>query len=139
MELDRTDVRIVALLEQNARLPAAAIGREIGLSRTAVQDRIAKLERAGVIEGYRVVLSSKVSGPIKALLFIKIADRPCQPVLDWLQSLPGVQSLCSLAGELDAVASVNVASLEDLSHLNDVVGKDRRITNSTSQIILQRL
>lgn len=47
MQLDKTNKRILALLEKNARMSAAAIGREIGLSRPAVQDRIAAMEQGG--------------------------------------------------------------------------------------------
>ncbi|MDO5612040.1 MAG: AsnC family transcriptional regulator [Paracoccus sp. (in: a-proteobacteria)] len=52
MQIDRTNLRILALLEKDGRISAAAIGREIGLSRPAVQGRIAALEAAGIITGY---------------------------------------------------------------------------------------
>ncbi|KKK96439.1 hypothetical protein LCGC14_2662770, partial [marine sediment metagenome] len=69
----------------------AALGREIGLSRTAVQDRVAKLEIEGIITGYFTDYSLGQSGLISAVLFIKISTRPCDRALDWLASLKGVQ------------------------------------------------
>ena len=69
----------------------SALGREIGLSRTAIQDRVTKLETAGVITGYFTDYSFDRSGLISAMLFIKISIRPCDQALDWLASLEGVQ------------------------------------------------
>ena len=44
--MDHTDQKILAALARNARLSFAALGREIGLSRTAVQDRVGRLEQS---------------------------------------------------------------------------------------------
>lgn len=68
MNPDKTDKRIPALLERNARASSTAIGREIGLSRTAVQDRITRMEAGGIIQGYHVVSSQEAAGLVKALI-----------------------------------------------------------------------
>ena len=65
MELDSLNQHILALLQKNARQSAADIGRTVGLSRTAVQDRIKKLEQKGVIQGYRVVLDNSIQRSVK--------------------------------------------------------------------------
>lgn len=139
MDRDRTDKRILALLEKNARMTAAAIGREIGLSRTAVQDRISRMEADGTIQGYRVVAADNSAGLVRALIFVTIAERPCDKALRWLASLEGVISVHSLAGELDAVATVIVPSVAELSSLNDRIGKSALISRAYSQVILRTL
>ena len=139
MDRDRTDKRILALLEKNARMTAAAIGREIGLSRTAVQDRISRMEADGTIQGYRVVATDNSAGLVRALIFVTIAERPCDKALRWLVSLDGVISVHSLAGELDAVATVIVPSVAELSSLNDRIGKSALIARAHSQVILRTL
>ncbi len=139
MTLDRTNLHILALLERNARLSSAAIGREIGLSRTAVQDRIAKMERDNVIAGYRAVINCEADQSVRAVVFVHIAERPCGPALSWLAGLRGVQSVVSLAGEYDAVVQVAVASTEELTRLNDTIGGHRLIARSNTQIVLQTL
>lgn len=136
MMVDRTDKRILAMLEQNARISFAALGREIGLSRTAVQDRVAKLETNGVINGYNADFSLDQSGLIRAMLFIKIAIRPCDQALDWLASLEGVHEVLSLSGDIDAVARCVVTTASDLAKLNDKIGANGLIANSTSNLIL---
>ena len=54
--IDTIDRRLLALLQANARESAATLGRKLGIARTTVQERILRLQRAGVIAGYSVVL-----------------------------------------------------------------------------------
>jgi Lrp/AsnC family leucine-responsive transcriptional regulator len=136
---DRTDRRIIALLERNARMTAAAIGREIGLSRTAVQDRITRMESDGIIQGYRVVASNETAGLVRALIFVKIAERPCDKALRWLIGLEGVTSVHSLAGEIDAVVTAAVPSASELGDLNDRIGRSDLFSSAQSQVILRTL
>lgn len=134
--MDQTDKRILAILGRNARISFAALGREIRLSRTAVQDRVTKLEANGVIRGYHADYSQNQSGVIHALIFVKIAVRPCDQALDWLTSLSGVQKVTSISGEIDAIAHCVVTSPSDLTVLNDKIGTSNLITKSTSSLVL---
>lgn len=135
--MDKTDKRILAVLERNARTSATEIGRQIGLSRTAVQDRISKLEASGVIEGYAVQISAPPAEMIRAVLFIHIAVRPCDEALQWLASLDGVQEVISLSGEIDAVVKCTVPNVTALTKLNDQIGKNALIASSHSHIVLR--
>ncbi len=136
LALDRTDKRILAALERNARISFAALGRQINLSRTAVQDRVTRLEADGVIRGYRAEIAEEAGGLMHALLFVEIAVRPCEPALQWLASLEGVCEVFSLSGEVDAVARCVIASPEALAGLNDRVRSSDMISSSRSHIIL---
>lgn len=135
--VDQTDKRILALLDRNARISFAALGREISLSRTAVQDRVAKLEADGVIKGYHADYATEQSRLIHAMLFVKIAVRPCDPALNWLASLDGVHEVLSLSGEIDAIVKCVVPSPNDLTKLNDAVGASTFIATSTSSLVLR--
>src|SRR4051794_5478855 len=53
---DATDRRLLALLQANARESTATLARKLGIARTTVQERIARLQRNGTIAGYSVVL-----------------------------------------------------------------------------------
>ncbi|WP_323779634.1 Lrp/AsnC family transcriptional regulator [Leisingera sp.] len=138
MIIDRTNKRILALLEQNARLSAAAVGREIGLSRPAVQDRIAAMEQQGVIKGYHAETDER-AGLTHAVLFVRIAERPCDRALRWLASLDGVAAVASLSGETDALVTVALPSVSELAALNDTVAASPLIASSLSQVVLKRL
>lgn len=135
--MDRTDKRILAVLERNARTSAAEIGRQIGLSRTAVQDRISRLETSGVIGGYTVQTRGDGSDLIRAVVFVRIAVRPCDQALTWLASLEGVQEVLSLSGETDALVRCAVPDVGALTRLNDQIGNNPLIAGSHSHIVLR--
>ena len=135
--MDHTDRRILAVLERNARTSVTEIGRQIGLSRTAVQDRLSKLETSGVIDGYSVRVADGQDDLIRAVLFVKIAVRPCEPALKWMASLEGVQEVVSLSGELDAVVRCAVPDVAALTALNDRIGVSDLIASSKSSIVLK--
>ena len=52
--IDETDRQLLALLRRNARMPLVALARAVRLSRSAVQGRLARLERSGAIGGYTI-------------------------------------------------------------------------------------
>lgn len=137
MEPDRTNKRILAWLLRDARISAAAIGRAIGLSRPAVQGRIRAMEEAGVIQGYHATLGG-AAGMIRAVLFVRIKGRPCDPALRWLAALEGVTAVASLAGEVDALVSVTVPDPAALSALNDRIAASPLIEAAQSHVVLRR-
>ena len=60
--LDQTDIQILSLLEKNSRMQWQEIGEEVHLTGQAVKNRISKMEKAGVIEGYTVKINSAIIG-----------------------------------------------------------------------------
>ncbi len=136
MELDRINQKIIAQLQTNARMPTAEIGRRIGLSRTAVQERINRLESQELIQGYRVVLNEHAGLDVRALVFVKFSTKPCAPIVSRLLKIDGVTEIYSLAGSWDAIVKVACRSAEALSTLNDEIAADASVCETTSQLIL---
>jgi Lrp/AsnC family leucine-responsive transcriptional regulator len=61
-DLDDIDRQILALMQENCRLPLAKIGERVGLSAPSVMERVKKLEDSGIITGYRAVLNARLLG-----------------------------------------------------------------------------
>nr|WP_319513231.1 Lrp/AsnC family transcriptional regulator [uncultured Cohaesibacter sp.] len=137
--MDKTDKRILAILERNGRISAAELGRQIGLSRTAVQDRMTRLEAEGTIISYGARIASTQNELIRAILFVTISVRPCDEALNWLAQQEGVQEVLSLSGEIDAIVKCAVPDVESLSRLNDRIGANKLISSSNSNIILRQI
>ena len=96
--LDDIDRKLIALLQDNARLSTVALAKAVGLSRSAVQERIARLEGSGVIAQYTVRLGSG-GEPLRAWLLLRYADGfSCDDVMPQLEALPQVQACHSVAG-----------------------------------------
>ncbi|MFC5419757.1 Lrp/AsnC family transcriptional regulator [Bosea eneae] len=119
-ELDAIDRKLLALLEADARASFTALARDAGLSRTAIQERMARLERDGVILGYTVRIADRPKAPTtRALLWLRIRTRPCAAVLDRFRTWPEVVACYSLAGPVDAMLIVETGDAPALSRLVD--------------------
>src|SRR5689334_17631166 len=78
MELDDTDRRLIALLRNDARRPASSLAAALGVSRGTVQNRIARMLRGGVIQGFTLKFGGQVEdegSPVRAVTTIEIRGR----------------------------------------------------------------
>ena len=76
--LDATNLRLLAELQADARLSLAELGRRVGLSSPAVGERLARLERDGVIRGYHADIDPEALGrglEITVLVELTVKDR----------------------------------------------------------------
>ena len=74
--MDDLDAHLLAKLRDNARAPVAELARALGLSRTTVQSRLAKLERSGVIAGYAVKLAGAYeAGRVHAFIMLTVEPK----------------------------------------------------------------
>jgi DNA-binding Lrp family transcriptional regulator len=118
--LDATDQKLVELLTRNARLTLTALAREVNLSRTAVQGRMARLERDRVIVGYRAVLAERLEeGALGAVLSVTFTQRPCFPVVKKFRDWPEITNYYSVTGPVDAYVVVKVKGAQELAELID--------------------
>lgn len=114
--LDDLDLALLRLLAVDARSSQRSLARELGRSAPAIGERIARLERTGVIRGYSVVLDWGAAGlPVLCYLAITaVQGHNLGPVLDEVRQLAEVESVTVVTGELDLLARVRV---RDHAHL----------------------
>jgi DNA-binding Lrp family transcriptional regulator len=128
--MDDLDRQLLALLRSNARLPAATIARQLRVARGTVQNRIARLERDGVIAGYTVRLAAADDGRrIAALMLIAVEGNNVEKVLRSLRGDAAVAALHTTNGRWDIVAELRADSLEEFDR---VLGRIRRIEGVAS-------
>ena len=110
--LDKLDHDLIALLRKDARAPAAVLAKQLKASRSTVQNRIVRLQRAGVLLGFTVRLASEQAGhPVRAITQIEVRGGAGDKVITALKRLPEVVSVYSTNGRWDLVAEVRVADL----------------------------
>lgn len=115
---DRIDDQLVALLRQNARMSVAALSKAVNLSRTAVQARIARLERERVIVGYQAILGERAADAhLGAILALTFSQRPCAPVVARFRHWPEILHHYSVTGPVDGYLVVQVTGPAALSDL----------------------
>jgi Lrp/AsnC family leucine-responsive transcriptional regulator len=132
VQLDATDRRILAALAPEARASWAALGREVGLTAPAVRERVRRLERAGVIHGYRADLDlAQLGRPISAVVRVAVETQPrMEKLLDLARKRAEVTECLSLTGEDSIELRVHVASMAALDKLTTTLARYGRTTTS---------
>ncbi|MDP9891512.1 Lrp/AsnC family leucine-responsive transcriptional regulator [Variovorax boronicumulans] len=130
--LDAHDTRILAELQNDARLTMAELGRRVHLSQPAVTERVKKLEAAGVISGYRATVNlGKLGYGIRAIIRVGRADYDL--VVKLVQDTPECVNAYNVTGEDSWILEIAVI---DVSHLDAVVTKFCILTETATSIIL---
>jgi DNA-binding Lrp family transcriptional regulator len=135
--MDDLDEHLLARLRENARAPVAELARALGLSRTTVQSRLARLERTGVIAGYSVKLAeSWQAAQVHAYVMITVEPKQAAAVTAALKRLAGVRTLQSVSGPYDLIAAVQAGSVRDMDALIDEIGAVKGVERTNSSIVL---
>jgi len=118
--LDHTNRRLLAELEADARISVAELGRRIGLSAPAVRERVGRLERAGVITGYRAEIDPRALGyPLAAIVRIRPNSRELQRIPQIAREVPEVVECYRITGEDCYFCKLHLRSIDDLEPLLD--------------------
>jgi Lrp/AsnC family leucine-responsive transcriptional regulator len=117
--LDERDLDILAALQDDARATYADVGQRVGLSASAVHDRVRKLEHAGVIRGYRAVVDPEALGLSVTALIAATPLDPQQPddLPERIAELPQVEDCYSVAGEASYILKVRTHTTGELEEL----------------------
>lgn len=138
--LDSIDLRMLALLQEDARTSNAEIGREVGLVASAIFQRLRKLETLEVIQGYETRIDPRAVGlDLTAFLFVK-TDEPVgdREAALRLAELPEVQEVHLVAGEDCYLVKVRVADTADLGRLlREKVGVIGSVQSTRTTIVLE--
>jgi DNA-binding Lrp family transcriptional regulator len=135
--MDDLDQHLLARLRENARAPVAELARALGLSRTTVQSRLARLERSGVIAGYAVKLSeARESALIHAFVLLTVEPKQAAAVTGSLKRMPGVRRLQSVSGPFDMIAAVEAPGVSEMDALIDQIGALTGVERTNSSIVL---
>jgi len=138
--LDDKNRRIVALLQQNARMTLKTIAAKVGLARSSVRERIARLEATGVIRGYRVELASveaKDAG-VEAFLLIRLDKTPAPRTIARIVALPEVVRCSSVSGDLDVIVEARTSDVDALNAVRDDIASYAHVVELTTRIVLKR-
>jgi DNA-binding Lrp family transcriptional regulator len=131
------DEALLSLLREDARASTAEIARKLGLSRTTVQNRIARLEAEGVIRGYTVRVDDEHERHrIRAHIMLTIRPKQMALVARALQAMPEVRVLYSVSGGHDLIALAVTATVGDMDVLTDAIGAIDGVERTNSSIIL---
>jgi Lrp/AsnC family leucine-responsive transcriptional regulator len=135
--VEETDRAILSALAGDGRQSYTDLAEKVGLSVSAVHQRVRRLEQRGVIRGYAAVLDNEALGlPLTAFVAIRPID-PSQPddAPDRLADLPEIESCYSVAGEDFYLLLVRVASPADLERLLQEIRKAANVATRTTVVL----
>ena len=122
-ELDKTDLKILKLLQQNARIPMTELAEKVGLSTTPVTERVRRLERDNLITGYHAHLNPHALGQ-SLLVFVelKLRSKSGNIFEDFKREvlkIPQILECHLVSGEYDYLIKVR---LPNMSAYRDMLG-----------------
>jgi len=114
--MDLVDRQLIDALRNDGRASYAELARLVGLSSSAVHERVGKLEAAGVITAYRAVVAPRAIGVgVTALVGIAPGENGRDEVIaSALEGMPEVESCYSVAGDDAFIVTLRVSSVDEL-------------------------
>ncbi len=138
--MDGFDRKIIALLRENARQSVSSIAEKVSLSRSAVSERIKRMEEQGDILGYQVVTAPEqnVTSYVKAYFEIQQRGYQCEALVALLMSFPEITHCHGTSGEVDLLAYLeapNMQRLHDIRYdLDNLLPENVKVT---THIVMQ--
>ncbi|AZV92589.1 AsnC family transcriptional regulator [Bordetella sp. J329] len=146
MQLDKADLGILRLLQENARSSFDVLAAEVGLSSSAVLRRVKRLESEGLIKGYRAVINAEAAGiGLMAYVNVRLEKQvgaaqvgPKEMFQVSVQSWPEVVECVSLTGEMDFLLRVAVRDMNHFSRfISDKVLHHESVRDCRSSFVME--
>ena len=138
------NVKILKLLEKNARMETKDIATVTGLSEEEVKREISEMEKAGIIRGYKGVINwEKVdTGAVSAIIELKVTPKAglgFEEVAERIAKYPAVESVSLMSGACDLTVVVTGKTFQEVSFF---VAKELAlidsVTSTSTQFIMRR-
>ncbi|EHM10637.1 transcriptional regulator [Thermanaerovibrio velox DSM 12556] len=132
--LDEIGRKILRALQEDARISYSELGRKVGLSSPAIAERIRRMESAGIIKGYKAIVShEKLGFPITAFIRIAIPASRIHEADQIAERIPEVLECHHVTGTDGIILKVVVSSV---GHLEEVVNQMGFYGQTTTSVVL---
>jgi Lrp/AsnC family leucine-responsive transcriptional regulator len=123
-QLDAIDCRILNELQNNGRLSIVELANRVHLTKTPCSERVKRLEKTGVIKGYKAVLDSAMVAmnhvTVVHITLAQTSDNSLDNFNEAILDIPEVQSCLMIAGQFDYMLNVRT---RDIAHFREVLGE----------------
>lgn len=142
--LDKLDLKILRALQQNARIPMTELAEKVGLSTTPCTERVRRLERDGVIEGYYAKLNPQaLNASLLVFVEIKLSSKSgdlFDAFRREVQKLPEVLECHLVSGEFDYLLKARIADMSMYRKLlGDILLKLPAANESRSYVVMEEV
>lgn len=143
-ELDKLDRRILKVLQQQGRISMTELAEQVGLSTTPCTERVRRLEREGVIEGYSARVNPKALGlPLLVFVEIKLASKSGDIFEAFRREalkLPQILDCHLVSGDFDYLIKARIPDMSQYRELlGDILLKLPQAEESRSYIVMEEV
>ncbi len=135
--MDKTDEAVIAALRHDARASLSDLAARLGLSRTTVRSRLARLQERGEIVGFSVVTRADVArDPVRGLMMIGIEGRGATRIKRQLAAMSELRAVHATSGRWDLIVEIGSATLADFDRVLDRIRQLEGIVASETSLLL---
>ncbi len=136
--MDDKDRLLLSLLRRDARRPVVALARDLGLSRTATQDRLAKLKASGAIASFTIVGGDGRASE-SAYLMVKLEHGTrCAQIAPKVRAISTVESIHSVTGVIDMIVCVAAEHVEGIEKARVELAGLPGVAEVSTHVVLER-
>ena len=135
--LSEKDEALIRLLQANARESISNLARQLGVSRTAVQERLNRLQRQNVVEGFTVKMNPNWhKSQITTFIALVVIPKNARQVIQALERMPYIKALWTVSGRIDLLAEATAPTTEEIDFILDDVGDIEGVMRTESSVVL---
>ncbi|MBU1247646.1 MAG: Lrp/AsnC family transcriptional regulator [Proteobacteria bacterium] len=137
--IDKTNKKILSILQKNARTTNAEIARQIGKAPSAILERIRKLENKGIIKGYETRVDPDIlEMGLTAFTFVSVEEAVGSTDSGLLLSrIPGVLEVHYCAGQDNYLVKIRARDTSTLADMLALIGQIPTVRDTNSTIVLR--
>lgn len=137
--MDEKDKLLLTLLRRDARRSIVALARDLGLSRSATQERLAKLQASGAIAAFTIVEGDGSADRHSAYLMVSFdPGRRCAEIVPKLKRIPAVAMIHSLTGSTDLLVRLDADRVGDIEGARSAVAAVPGVASVSTSMVLER-
>ncbi len=136
--MDDKDRLLLTLLRRDARRPVVALARELGLSRTATQDRLSKLQASGAIERFSIIDGHPHTRESAYLMVQLERGFRCAQIMPKVRSIHAVECAHSVSGAVDMIVRVSSEHVDGIEKARSEMAGIVGVAQVTTHIVLER-
>jgi DNA-binding Lrp family transcriptional regulator len=135
--MDETDMRLIAALKRDGRATLSELAHDLGVTRTTVRARMARLARSGEIVGYTVLTRGDVAtSPVRGLMMLQVEGRGTDRVMARLAGMAEVSAFHTTNGTWDLIVEIGAETLEAFDAVLFAIRRIEGVVRSETNLLL---
>lgn len=140
VSLDEVDKLILNMLQEDARKPFKEMAEKAGVSEATIHVRVKRLQKEGVIKGFKAIVDPKLVGkPTMAFILVKADQRVFNKAMEKIKGMDDVYEVYDVTGSYYAILKVRTKDTEELASLIDEIGSVEGVTATETAVVLRSI